>query len=136
MISDLLWQRPSREEFDAWGAELGNGPTWSWDALEPYYSKAENWTGPPIKTLPGGQADPALGKRFGKDGPMQISYNNYYPGLIDEAVAAANTLGVHTSTNPVCRFITTQIGTLITPTCSFPDRKPAMQLASSPPHER
>jgi hypothetical protein len=25
MISDLLWQRPSREEFDAWGTELGNG---------------------------------------------------------------------------------------------------------------
>ncbi|KAH9170697.1 hypothetical protein EDB89DRAFT_2230475 [Lactarius sanguifluus] len=24
MISDLLWQRPSREEFDAWGTELGN----------------------------------------------------------------------------------------------------------------
>src|ERR1700761_6656623 len=70
MISDLLWQRPSREEFDAWGTELGNGPTWSWDALEPYYSKAENWTGPPIKTLPGGEVDPALGKRFGKDGPM------------------------------------------------------------------
>ena len=102
MISDLLWQRPSREEFDAWGTELGNGFTWSWDALEPYYRKAENWTGPPIKILPSGEMDPALGKSFGRDGPMQISYNNYYPGLIDEAVAAANTLGVHTSTNPVC----------------------------------
>lgn len=102
MISDLLWQRPSREEFDAWGTELGNGPTWSWDALEPYYLKAENWTGPPIKTLPGGHADPALGSRFGRDGPMQISYNNYYPGLIDESVAAANALGARTSTNPVC----------------------------------
>lgn len=101
MISDVLWQRPSREEFDVWGTEFGNGPTWSFDALEPYYHKAENWTGPPIKTLPGGRADPALGKTFGRDGPMQISYNNYYPGLIEESVAAANTLGARTSSNPV-----------------------------------
>jgi hypothetical protein len=101
MISDVLWQRPSREEFDVWGTELGNGPTWSFDALEPYYRKAENWTGPPIKTLPGGRADPALGKVFGKNGPMQISYNNYYPDLIEESVAAANALGARTSSNPV-----------------------------------
>lgn len=101
MISDVLWQRPSREEFDVWGAELGNGPTWSFDALEPYYRKAENWTGPPIKTFPGGQTDDALGEAFGRDGPMQISYNNYYPDLIEESVAAANVLGTWTSSNPV-----------------------------------
>ena len=107
MISDVLWQRPSREEFDVWGSELGNGPTWSFDALEPYYRKAENWTGPPIKTLPGGQKDHAIGKVFGRNGPMQISYNNYYPGLIEESVAAANALGARTSSNPVrtARFV-------------------------------
>jgi len=104
MISDVLWQRPSREEFDVWGTELGNGPTWSFDALEPYYRKAENWTGPPIKTLPGGQKDHALGNVFGRNGPMQISYNNYYPGLIDESVAAANNLGARTSSNPVSPY--------------------------------
>jgi choline dehydrogenase-like flavoprotein len=101
MISDVLWQRPSREEFDVWGSELGNGPTWSFDALEPYYRKAENWTGPPIKTLPGGRKDHALEKVFGRNGPMQISYNNYYPDLIEESVAAANALGARTSSNPV-----------------------------------
>ncbi|KAH9988871.1 hypothetical protein BJV77DRAFT_720538 [Russula vinacea] len=100
MISDVLWQRPSREEFDVWGSELGNGPTWSFNALQPYYRKAENWTGPPIKTLPGGRKDHAIGKVFGRNGPMQISYNNYYPGLIEESVAAANTLGARTSSNP------------------------------------
>ena len=101
MISDVLWQRPCREEFDVWGTELGNGPTWSFDALEPYYRKAENWTGPPIKILPGGRTDDALGEAFGRDGPMQISYNNYYPDLIEESVAAANVLGARTSSNPV-----------------------------------
>lgn len=101
MISDVLWQRPCREEFDVWGTELGNGPTWSFDALEPYYRKAENWTGPPIKTLPGGRTDDALGEAFGRDGPVQISYNNYYPDLIEESVASANVLGARTSSNPV-----------------------------------
>ncbi|KAH9955315.1 GMC oxidoreductase-domain-containing protein, partial [Russula dissimulans] len=100
MISDVLWQRPSREEFDVWGTELGNGPTWSFDTLEPYFHKAENWTGRPIKTLPGGKTDPALGDAFGRDGPVQISYNNYYPGLIEESVAAANVLGAWTTSNP------------------------------------
>ncbi|KAI0299027.1 hypothetical protein B0F90DRAFT_1926343 [Multifurca ochricompacta] len=100
MISDVLWQRPSQEEFDVWGTELGNGPTWSFDAIQPYYRKAENWTHPPIKTLPGGQADPALGDAFGTGGPMQISYNNFYPGLIEESVASANSLGARTSSNP------------------------------------
>jgi len=101
MLSDVLWQRPSKEEFDVWGTELGNGDTWSFDALEPYYRKAESWTSPPIVTLPGGQTDHALGKAFGRGGPMQISYNNYYPGLIEDSVAAANVLGARTSSNPV-----------------------------------
>jgi hypothetical protein len=118
MISDVLWQRPSREEFDVWGTELGNGPTWSFDALEPYYRKAENWTGPPIKTLPGGRADPALGKVFGKNGPMQISYNNYYPDLIEESVAAANALGARTSSNPV----SSNSSSLLPPLPSLPHR--------------
>jgi choline dehydrogenase-like flavoprotein len=102
MISGVLWRRPSREEFDVWGTELGNGPTWSFDTLEPYFHKAENWTGRPIKTLPGGKMDPALGDAFGRDGPVQISYNNYYPGLIEESVTAANVLGAWTTSNPVC----------------------------------
>ncbi|KAI0270555.1 hypothetical protein BC834DRAFT_967324 [Gloeopeniophorella convolvens] len=102
MISDVLWQRPSREEFDAWGAELGSGPGWSWDALAPYYRKAEHWTGPPALTLPGGRADPdpALGAAFGRAGPVQVGYNNFYPGLIAESVAAGNALGIRTSGNP------------------------------------
>ncbi|KAH9960162.1 GMC oxidoreductase-domain-containing protein, partial [Russula dissimulans] len=90
MISSVLWRRRSREESDVWGTELVNGPTWSFETLEPYFHKAENRTGRPIKTLPGGKTDSALGDAFGRDDPVQISYNNYYPGLIEESVAAAN----------------------------------------------
>ena len=42
-----------------------------------------------------------LGEAFGRDGPMPISYNDYYPDLIGESVAAANVLGARTSSNPV-----------------------------------
>jgi hypothetical protein len=138
MICDVLWQRPSREEFDVWGTELGNGPTWSFDALEPYYRKAENWTGPPIKTLPGGRKDHAtLGKVFGRNGPMQISYNNYYPGLIEESVAAANNLGTRTSSNPVSTWNwhalpSGKLTKIFAPIC----RKLVTPLVSSHPPER
>ena len=45
--------------------------------------------------------DDALGEAFGRDGPMQISYNNYYPDPMEVSVAAANMLGARTSSNPV-----------------------------------
>jgi len=45
--------------------------------------------------------DNALREAFGRDRSMQISYNNYYPDLIEESVAAANMLGARTSLNPV-----------------------------------
>ncbi|KAI0052472.1 GMC oxidoreductase [Auriscalpium vulgare] len=101
MISDVLWQRASKEEYDAWGTVLGNGPKWSFDALQPYFRKAENWTDPPSVNLPGDEADDeGLEKVFGKDGPVQISYNNFYPGVIAPAVAAANALGIKSNSNP------------------------------------
>ncbi|KAI0063317.1 alcohol oxidase [Artomyces pyxidatus] len=101
MISDVLWQRASREEYDAWGTALGNGPSWSFDGLEPYFRKAENWTAPPSVILPGAPADPqGLLQCHGQEGPVQVSYNTFYPGVIAPSVAAANVLGIKSNANP------------------------------------
>ncbi|VDB91246.1 unnamed protein product [Peniophora sp. CBMAI 1063] len=101
MICDLLWQRASREEYDAWGTSLGNGPSWSFDALQPYFKKSENWTGPPLDAVPGAVDDlSGLAQVFGKDGPVQLSYNNFHPDTIAPAVEAARNLGVKTNPNP------------------------------------
>ena len=73
MISDVLWQRASREEYDAWGTALGNGPHWSFAALEPYFRKAERWHGPPPLTFPGVRnASAALAAAHGESGPLQV----------------------------------------------------------------
>ncbi|KAI0312846.1 GMC oxidoreductase-domain-containing protein, partial [Amylostereum chailletii] len=101
MICDVLWQRASREEYDSWGTVLGNGPSWSFDALQPYFQKAENWTGPPPAVVPGAMDDlEGLKSSFGMDGPVQISYNSFYPDPIVPAVKAAHALGIRINPNP------------------------------------
>jgi len=45
--------------------------------------------------------DDALGEAFSRDGPMQIRYDNYYPDLMEESVAAANMLRARMSSNPI-----------------------------------
>ncbi|KAI0034678.1 hypothetical protein K488DRAFT_83743 [Vararia minispora EC-137] len=101
MICDLLWQRASREEYDAWGTALENGPTWSFDALQPYFRRAENWTGPPLDVIPGAIDDlDALEGAFGKNGPVQLSYNNFHPDTVRPAFEAAHSLGVRPNPNP------------------------------------
>ena len=73
MICDLLWQRASKEEYDAWGTELGNGPSWSFEELQPYFRMAENWTGPPDDVVPGAIDDiDGLSAVFGRNGPIQV----------------------------------------------------------------
>jgi len=57
--------------------------------------------GSPIKTFPYGQMDDALREAFSRDRPMQIRYNNYYPDLMEESIAAVNMLRARTSSNPI-----------------------------------
>jgi choline dehydrogenase-like flavoprotein len=69
--SPQLWQRASAEEYDIWGTELRNGPSWSFEGLVPYFRKAENWTEPPI-VLPGQKYSEALYRTHGTRGPVQV----------------------------------------------------------------
>ncbi|KAI0911460.1 GMC oxidoreductase [Ustulina deusta] len=56
-INGMTYVRGDRAQFDAWEG-LGNDG-WNWDALYPYYKKAEKFTVPsPAQTASGGTYDP------------------------------------------------------------------------------
>ncbi|MFI6638255.1 GMC family oxidoreductase [Streptomyces sp. NPDC050504] len=42
-LNAMMWVRGHRADYDAWGEAAG--PGWSYDALEPYFRRAEGWTG-------------------------------------------------------------------------------------------
>ncbi|KAI0059930.1 alcohol oxidase [Artomyces pyxidatus] len=98
-INAPLWQRASAVEYDNWGSPFGNGDSWSWKGLLPYFKKSENWTRPPI-VLPGQTIPRDLTATHGTGGPLQLSYNNFYPDPVVPAIAAINRLGVPTNSDP------------------------------------
>ncbi|MBT2407887.1 GMC family oxidoreductase N-terminal domain-containing protein [Streptomyces sp. ISL-87] len=55
-----MWIPGHRLDYDEWGRAAG--PQWSWDAVRPYFRKAERWTGPPED-----------GTTYGDAGPLRIS---------------------------------------------------------------
>ncbi|MFG2648833.1 GMC family oxidoreductase [Streptomyces sp. NPDC048436] len=59
-LNAMMWVRGHRDDYDAWGEAAG--PEWSYDALEPYFRRAERWTGPA-----------ATGSAYGTEGPLRIS---------------------------------------------------------------
>ncbi|MGW0311036.1 GMC family oxidoreductase [Streptomyces flavidovirens] len=42
-INAMMWVRGHRDDYDAWGEAAG--PEWSYDAIVPYFRRAERWTG-------------------------------------------------------------------------------------------
>lgn len=59
-INGMMWVRGHRHDYDLWGEAAG--PEWSYDALEPYFRRAERWSGPA-----------GTGRVYGTDGPLWIS---------------------------------------------------------------
>jgi choline dehydrogenase len=68
-INFLMSSHASRVDIDNWEA-LGN-PGWNFDALQPYYRKAETYTAPPTDELGTHIINPAL---HGDSGPVQTSF--------------------------------------------------------------
>jgi choline dehydrogenase-like flavoprotein len=44
VLNGMVWNRASKEDYNRW-EELGN-PGWNFDALQPYFKKAETFTPP------------------------------------------------------------------------------------------
>ncbi|MGW6054625.1 GMC family oxidoreductase [Streptomyces sp. NPDC055189] len=62
-LNAMMWVRGHRDDYDAWGEAAG--PEWSYEAFEPYFRRAERWTGP----AGGAGADSV----YGTEGPLRIS---------------------------------------------------------------
>ncbi|MFJ9113446.1 GMC family oxidoreductase [Streptomyces sp. NPDC102283] len=55
-----MWIPGCATDYDAWADTAG--PSWSWNAVEPYFRRAEHWAGPPED-----------GTTYGRGGPLWIS---------------------------------------------------------------
>jgi choline dehydrogenase len=55
-----MWIPGHRSDYDAW--ERAAGRSWSWEAVQPYYRRAERWSG-----------ETGDGKAYGNDGPLWLS---------------------------------------------------------------
>ncbi|KAI0309820.1 hypothetical protein OF83DRAFT_1071441, partial [Amylostereum chailletii] len=97
-INSMIWQRASEVEYDNWETVFQN-PGWNFKGLEPYFKKVEDWT-PPEILFPEQHYDPALATEHGKAGPIDVSYDTFLTGVDVPSVAAANSLGVPTNSNP------------------------------------
>ncbi|WP_211362571.1 GMC family oxidoreductase N-terminal domain-containing protein, partial [Streptomyces chryseus] len=42
-VNAMMWVRGHRDDYDAWGDAAGDA--WSYDGIEPYFRRAERWTG-------------------------------------------------------------------------------------------
>ncbi len=78
-INGMIYVRGQPEDFDHWG-QLGNRG-WSWDDVEPFFKKSENWEG---------QADAV----HGKGGPLFTSRTADQPLLCQAAIEAGQQIGL------------------------------------------
>ncbi|KZP13739.1 GMC oxidoreductase [Athelia psychrophila] len=87
----LAWNRPSREEYDAW-EKLGN-PGWNWDSLVTYLKKAENYHPPSAEQVSLLNYQPAL-SAFGTGGSVQVSFEKFVAKATSLWVPALEALGI------------------------------------------
>ncbi|MGW5862793.1 GMC family oxidoreductase [Streptomyces sp. NPDC055239] len=72
-MNAMMWVRGHREDYDAWGEAAG--PEWSYEAFEPYFRRAERWSGGASGAAGkgGGAGAAGAGSGYGTDGPLWIS---------------------------------------------------------------
>ncbi|MFD3578404.1 GMC family oxidoreductase [Streptomyces sp. NPDC058644] len=71
-LNAMMWVRGHRDDYDAWGEAAG--PEWSYDALEPYFRRAERWSGPKGGAVgASGAGGAGANSVYGSDGPLWIS---------------------------------------------------------------
>ncbi|KAI5890369.1 alcohol oxidase [Schizophyllum commune H4-8] len=114
-LNFLVWDLPSAADFDAF-ERLGN-PGWNWDSISSYAKKASNFT-----SLAPEEAE-ALGVQpsasdYGTDGPVHVSFGDYFWPVTNLWVAALNALGIPTNNRPNGGNI---VGVNLTPSNIRPD---------------
>lgn len=97
-INFLFWTHASQQDINNWG-ELGNS-NWSWNALEPYFTKSENYLSPSHQVEEDLQAEPIDPSIHGHSGPINNTLPDIY-GPLDEAWPRTyETLGLAPTTDP------------------------------------
>lgn len=94
----MAWTHPGKDEIDAW-ERLGN-PGWSYENFIPYIRKSERFHFPSEEIIERDSlaVEPSS---FGKNGPIDVSFTDWYmyPGPIVRA--ALNNLGIPSIKDPV-----------------------------------
>ncbi len=81
-INAMMWVRGMAADYDAWARVAG--PGWSWDAVQPYFRRAEHAEGDGM---------PANGT-MGRDGPLSITLPRELNPLTAAWLDAAHSLGL------------------------------------------
>ena len=77
----MFWTHASRRDIDNWGS-LGNA-NWSWDALQPYYKRSEEYIAPSKRTENDLQTEYVVPGIHGMKGPIINTFPDIY-GPLDE----------------------------------------------------
>ncbi|KAL5529815.1 hypothetical protein ACEPAG_5802 [Sanghuangporus baumii] len=105
-LNGMAWTRASALEYDAW-QRFANSPEWNWDSLLDFFKKAENITLTPVNPYPGisekqgEEASEELKDVAGFSGPITVSYNDFYPDVVQAVVKTLNGLGLETNAQPI-----------------------------------
>ncbi|ERF75652.1 hypothetical protein EPUS_08805 [Endocarpon pusillum Z07020] len=97
IINGMVWNRGNQDDYNSWQS-LGN-PGWAWDDLLPYFKKSETFT-PIFYEGVAQQPVTFVPDVHGRDGPVSVSYPNYYWPQTDNWFRALNQLGVATVYDP------------------------------------
>ncbi|EME78760.1 uncharacterized protein MYCFIDRAFT_47386 [Pseudocercospora fijiensis CIRAD86] len=97
-LNFMTWNRPSRDDLDAWERLGCEG--WGWEGMLPFYKKSEHFIEPSPQTK-------ARYKQYfdakvhGKNGPVKISFCKEYSEAHELWHETMNNLGVETNEKPM-----------------------------------
>lgn len=92
-LNFMLWNRPSRQDYDDWEA-LGNAG-WGWDAMFEYGKKSEGFFPPVLESQLEVLENPPFNAAFhGTSGPVRNSFGKWYPEPTTSFAPALEALGI------------------------------------------
>ncbi|KAL1750933.1 hypothetical protein FB107DRAFT_222953 [Schizophyllum commune] len=114
-LNFLVWDLPSAADFDAF-ERLGN-PGWNWDIISSYAKKASNFTSLAPEQAETLNVQP-YASDYGTDGPVHVSFGDYFWPITKLWLAALNALGIPTNDRPNGGNV---VGVNLTPSNVRPD---------------